>query len=96
MQSTRIAWRGWALGSRRGFGRCLLAADTLLHEGRGQHDGQPQDHDHHGEARHPGRQAQPGDEGLDALEGDPGSDEVDPQHLPERAPVDLLDEALQA
>ena len=34
-------------------------------------------------------------EGLDALEGDPGSDEVDPQHLPERAPVDLVDEALQ-
>jgi hypothetical protein len=34
------------------------------------------------------------DEGLDPLKGDPGSAEVDPEHLPERAPVDLLDEAL--
>jgi len=42
------------------------------------------------------KRREPGDEGLDALEGDPGSDEVDPQHLPERAAVDLVDEALQA
>lgn len=34
-------------------------------------------------------------EGLDALDCNPGSAEIDPQHLPERAPVDLVNEALQ-
>ncbi len=45
--------------------------------------------------RKPPRQAQTLCHGLDDLEHDSRSQQIDAQHLPERAPVDFVDQPLE-
>jgi hypothetical protein len=72
----------------------LLAGHALLDEGRSHHDGEPEEEQHEGERPHP--LGEPGRLGelLDDLERDPRAGEVDPEHLPQGAPVDLVDDLL--
>ncbi len=66
-----------------------------MDEGRGDDDRQPDDEQEDGETGEPLREAESLGEGLNHLQADPGTHQVNAQHLPQRAVMDLDDQALE-
>ena len=67
----------------------------FLHESRRQDDREADDEKNDRERLHPLGQSDALGKNLDDLQGDPAGTEIDPQHLPKRAAVDLVDELLR-
>jgi hypothetical protein len=74
----------------------IASTDPLLHEGRGQNDGEPDQEQDDRERLHPVRKTDALRQDLYGLEHDPRCTQIDAQNLPERAPVHLLDQSLES
>jgi hypothetical protein len=82
-------------GQQRGVVTVVRRRFIMLDERRGQDDGQADKEEDDGERRQPVGQPEPFHEREDYLERNPRPDGVDGKHPPERAAVDLPDEAAE-
>ncbi len=80
-------------GSR--FRGCYRRQSYVADERRCQYDGQSNDEQYYGEGGEPVRQAKRLGQRLHRLIGHQGSTDVDQQHLPQGAAVDLNDQPLE-